>query len=63
MFLDKLNIKLCVKKIDYDIVFVMYWLVIIGNLSILVIIFLYCKYIVDVFNVFFYLYFEFDKIS
>lgn len=63
MFLDELNIKLCVKKIDYDIVFVMYWLVIIGNLSILVIIFLYCKYIVDVFNVFFYLYFEFDKIS
>lgn len=63
VFLDKFNIKLCVKKIDYDIVFVMYWLVFVGNLSILLKIFIYCKFIVDVVNVFYYLYFEFDNKS
>lgn len=41
----------------------MYWLVFVGNLNILLKIFIYCKFIVDVVNVFYYLYFEFDNKS
>lgn len=59
----RINLKLCVKKIDHDIASAMYWLVSAGNSSILPKIRIYCKSIADVANVFHYLHSELDNKS
>lgn len=63
IFLNKLNIKLVVKKVSSEIEIVIYWLVDVFGLfgELFLRIFVYCNFILDVFKLYNYVVKEFEN--